>query len=53
MYDATRHPTYLDKPRVQRFELAFPLTDPDFVGIVYDDIVEKGAIPVSPPEMMP
>ncbi len=53
MYEATKHPTYRDKKRGQRLELAFPLPDPDAVGIAYNEIIEKGAVPVSPPEMMP
>ena len=53
MYDATKHPTYRDKKQGQRFELAFPLSDPDAVGGYYDEIVSKGAVPVSPPEVMP
>ena len=53
MYDATQHPSYKDKKRGQRFELAFPLPDPDSVGEAYDMIISKGATPVSPPEMMP
>ena len=53
MYDATKHPTYMDKKRGQRFELAFPLPDPDAVGEYYDKIISLGALPVAPPEMMP
>ncbi len=53
MYSATKHPTYRDKKKGQRLELAFPLADTEAVGIAYDEIIEKGAVPVSPPEMMP
>jgi len=53
MYDATLHPSYRDKKRGQRLELAFPLPDIDAVGVAYDEIIGKGATPVSPPEMMP
>ena len=53
MYEATKHPTYRDKKCGQRFELAFPLPDPDSVGEYYDKIVSLGAVPVSPPEVIP
>ncbi len=53
MYDATLHPSYRDKKRGQRLELAFPLPDIDSVGVAYDEIIGNGATPVSPPEMMP
>lgn len=53
MYDATLHPSYLDKKSGQRFELAFPLPDADSVGLEYNEIISKGATPISPPEMMP
>ena len=53
MYRATKHPTYLDEKRGQRLELAFPLPDPEAVGLAYDEIIEKGAVPIAAPEMMP
>jgi len=53
MYDATNHPSYREEKKGQRFELAFPLPNPDAVGVAYDQIIQKGAIPVSPPVMMP
>jgi lactoylglutathione lyase len=53
MYDATKHQIYMEKRQGLQFELAIPLPDPDSVILAYDEIIEKGAIPVSPPEMMP
>jgi catechol 2,3-dioxygenase-like lactoylglutathione lyase family enzyme len=53
MYEATYHPSYQIDKKGQRFELAFPLPDPEAVGVAYDEIVEMGALPVSAPVMMP
>jgi catechol 2,3-dioxygenase-like lactoylglutathione lyase family enzyme len=53
MYEATKHPSYLMEKKGQMFELAFPLPDPAAVGIAYDEIVAKGATPITAPEMMP
>ena len=53
MYEATKHQSYRENKRGQRLELAFPFPNPDAVGVTYDEIVEKGAIPVAPPVMMP
>lgn len=53
MYSATKHPSYLDGKRGQRLELAFPLPDADGVGLVFDELVKLGAVPVAAPEMMP
>ena len=53
MYEATKHQSYHENKQGQRLELAFPLPNPDAVGIAYDEIVSKGAVPVAPPVMMP
>ena len=53
MHDATSHPSYKEKKQGQRLELAFPLPTPEAVGPAYDEIIQKGAIPVTPPVMMP
>ena len=53
MYEATKHQSYREVKKGQRLELAFPLPDPDAVGVTYDEMIEKGAIPVAPPVMMP
>ena len=52
MYDATKHPTFQHKRQGQHFELAFPCQDPESVRLTYDELLEEGAIPVAPPEMM-
>ena len=53
MYGATSHPSYLEEKKGQRLELAFPLPTPEAVGLAYDEIIQKGAVPIAPPEMMP
>jgi catechol 2,3-dioxygenase-like lactoylglutathione lyase family enzyme len=53
MYEATRHQSYREGKTGQRLELAFPLADPDAVGVAYDEIIGRGAIPVTSPVMMP
>ena len=53
MYEATNHPSYQKDKQGQRLELAFPLPSPEAVGPAYDEIIQKGAIPVTPPVMMP
>jgi len=53
MFDATQHQSYRIEKKGQRLELAFPLSDPEAVGVAYDDIIGKGATPVTPPVMMP
>lgn len=53
MFEATKHQSYRTEKKGQRLELAFPLSDPDAVGLAYDDIIVKGATPVTPPKMMP
>ena len=53
MYNATQNSSYLAKKSGQRFELAFPLENPNAVKLAYDMIARKGALPISPPEMMP
>lgn len=53
MYDGTEHQSFREKPMGQRFELAFPLPTPEAVGEAYDEIVSKGATPVTAPVMMP
>ena len=53
MYDATSHSSFLDEKKGQRLELAFPLPSPEAVGPAYDNIVLRGAVPVSAPVMMP
>ena len=53
MYDATSHPSYKESKKGQRLELAFPLPNPEAVGPAYDKIIQKGAVPVTPPVMMP
>jgi catechol 2,3-dioxygenase-like lactoylglutathione lyase family enzyme len=53
MFDATQHQSYRTEKKGQRLELAFPLSDPEAVGVAYDNIIGKGATPVTPPLMMP
>lgn len=53
MFNATEHQSYRDIKMGQRFELAFPYTTSELLGIAYDEIIAKGATPVKPPEMMP
>jgi len=53
MFDSTQHQSYRTEKKGQRLELAFPLSDPEAVGVAYDDIIGKGATPVTPPVMMP
>ena len=53
MFDATSHPTYKETRKGQCLELAFPLPTPEAVGLSYDEIVSKGAVPVAEPVMMP
>jgi catechol 2,3-dioxygenase-like lactoylglutathione lyase family enzyme len=53
MHEATEHQSYLESKKGQRLELAFPLPNPDAVGIAYDEIISKGAVPVASPVMMP
>ena len=53
MFEATKHQSYRTEKMGQRLELAFPLSDPDAVAPAYDDIIVKGATPVTPPKMMP
>ena len=53
MFDATGHQSYRNIRMGQSFELAFPLPDGDSVGVYYDEIVAKGAVPVKAPEVMP
>lgn len=52
MYEATKHQSYHENKQGQRLELAFPLPNPDAVSFAYDEIIAKGASPVTPPEMM-
>ena len=53
MYEGTEHQSYVEIAQGQRFELAFPLPSAEEVGIAYDAIVNKGAIPIKAPELMP
>lgn len=53
MHDATGHSSYLDSKSGQRFELAFPIADATLVEDSYDRIIANGAMPVSPPKLMP
>ena len=53
MFDATQHQSYRTEKKGQRLELAFPLSDPEAIGVAYDNIIGKGATPVTPPLMMP
>ena len=53
MYEGTEHPSYREKKKGQRFELAFPCLSREDVGKSYDMIVKKGATPIKAPELMP
>ena len=53
MYEGTEHQSYIEKAMGQRFELAFPVSSPEEVGITFDQIVAKGATPIKAPELMP
>ena len=53
MFEATEHQSYREEKKGQRFELAFPLADPEKVGSYYDRIVSLGTVPIKAPEMMP
>jgi len=53
MYNATQNSSYIAKKSGQRFELAFPLENPNAIKLAYDMITRNGALPISPPEMMP
>jgi catechol 2,3-dioxygenase-like lactoylglutathione lyase family enzyme len=53
MYKATEHQSYREKKQGQRLELAFPYPTVNAVGEAYDELITKGATPVTPPTMMP
>ena len=53
MYDATSHQSFMEEKRGQRLELAFPLSNPMAVELAYNEIIGKGAVPISSPEVMP
>jgi lactoylglutathione lyase len=53
MFEGTEHESYREKKSGQRFELAFPCKSQEEVGISYDLISQKGAIPIKAPELMP
>lgn len=53
MYEGIRHSSYREKRIGQSFELAFPAGTPMNVDKTYHELVEKGAISIMPPAMMP
>lgn len=53
MHDATDNDSYSKPKQGQSFELAFPVSSPSEVDSTYDELVEKGAIPVKPAQDMP
>lgn len=53
MFHATGHQSYREEKRGQCLELAFPLPDEDSVGVAYDLLVARGAVPICPPKLMP
>ena len=53
MFTHTGHPSYVEEANGQRFELAFPAGTPEEVDRLYEELVERGAAAVKPPETMP
>jgi catechol-2,3-dioxygenase len=53
MYEGTHHTSYKERRKGQSFELAFPAGTPKNVDKMYQKLIEKGATPISSPEMMP
>ncbi len=51
--EASGHASYMDAPRGQCFELAFPCAEPAEVDRVYAEIVAQGTTPIQAPTDMP
>lgn len=53
MRDATGNTSFSEPRAGQTFELAFPLDNAEDVDLAYQEITNKGAVPVKPPANMP